>query len=193
LTGDYDKDSGQIARAQKGSRMNDVSDQSGLVLTLSEDQRLSPDTVTYFERLIATYTENIRASDFRSNILIVFIAISVGPLLAFRGEFPRYIPMQLLVVIPLCSIILLLISIYPRFRVIPGYPFFVSRFVSPDLFPLPADDDETVLAELRSRCVAFAKILYWKVFFFKIAIALCFIYLIALLALTFWSGIIALG
>jgi len=173
--------------------MNDVSDHSGLIGTLPEDQPLSEEAVAYFERLIATYTENIRASDFRSNILIVFIAISVSPLMAFRGEFPRYIPMQLLVVIPLCSIILLLISIYPRFRVIPGYPFYVSRSASPDLFPLPADDPETILAQLRSRCLAFVKILYWKVFFFKIAIALCFIYLAALLALTFWSGIMALG
>jgi hypothetical protein len=173
--------------------MNDTSDHGGLIRTREKDQSLSPETVDYFERLIATYTENIRASDFRSNILIVFIAISVSPIMAFRSEFPRYIPMQLLVVVPLCSIILLLISIYPRFLAIPGYPFLVSRSVSPDLFPLPVEDKETTLAQLRSRCVAFAKILYWKVFFFKIAITLGFIYLVALLALTVSSGLMALS
>ena len=154
---------------------------------------MSPETTSYFERLISTYTDNIRASDFRSNILIFFLSLSISTVTAFRAELPRHVPILILLIFPLCSIILLILSIYPRHFVVPGYPFYVSATIRPDAFPLPAEDDETTVAHLRNRCVVMAKILYWKMYYFRIAVVICLVYLTALLILAICGGVAALA
>jgi hypothetical protein len=108
----------------------------------------------YFEQLIATYTDNMRASDFKSNILIFFLSISISTVTAFCADLPTHIPILLLLAPPLCSIILLILSISPRFAVIPGYPFYVRRSMNPDVFVTPPEDEEGLLSLYRYRCAA---------------------------------------
>ena len=147
----------------------------------------------YFEQLIATYTDNMRASDVKSNILIFFLAISISTVTAFRAELPPYIPILLLLVPPGCSIFLLILSISPRFVVIPGYPFYVRRSMSPDDFVTPPEDEESLLSLYRHRCAAFGNILYWKVFLFRVAVAICLFYVAVLLVLALGGGLGALS
>ncbi len=47
----------------------------------------------------------------------------------------------------------------------------------------PPDDDKELLALFRNRCAALAKILYWKIVLFRIAMGACLIYLAILFAL----------
>jgi hypothetical protein len=154
----------------------------------SGGQAMSPDTVKYFESLLAVYTDNIIISDIKSNIILFFLAISIPTVAAFRAQLPFYMPLLLLLLLPLFSIILLVLAIYPRYVVTPGFPFFIKRSVEPDDFVTPPDDDKELLALFRTRCAALAKILYWKIFLFRIAMASCLIY-VAVLFLLAISGV----
>jgi hypothetical protein len=154
---------------------------------------MCPDLVKYFEDLLSVYTDNIRASDFKSNVLIFFLSISISTVAAFRPELPHYIPMLLLLLLPVCSIILLILSLAPRFIAIPGYPFYLRRSMSPDAFVAPPEDAEAFLALLRHRCASLANILYWKIVLFRIAIGICLFYLTALSALALGGGLRAIS
>jgi hypothetical protein len=158
-----------------------------------ESPPMSPDLSKYFEDLISVYTDNIRASDFKSNVLIFFLSISISTVAAFRPELPRYIPMLLLLLLPVCSIILLILSLAPRFIAIPGYPFYLRRSMSPEAFVTPPEDVEDFLALLRYRCASLANILYWKIILFRIAIGICLFYLAALVALALGGGLRAVA
>jgi len=144
---------------------------------------MSPDTIKYFEGLLAVYTDNIRISDIKSNIILFFLAISVPTVAAFRTQLPVFLPLFLLLLLPLFSIILLVLAIYPRYVVTPGFPFFIKRSVCPQDFVPPPDDETELLALFQRRCAALAKILYWKILFFRTAMAACLIYLAILFAL----------
>jgi hypothetical protein len=144
---------------------------------------MSPDTIKYFEGLLTIYTDNIRISDIKSNIILLFLAISIPTVSAFRLQLPVYMPLFLLLLLPLFSIILLVLAIYPRFVVTPGFPFFIKRSVVPEDFGVPPDDDKELLALFRVRCAALAKILYWRILLFRIAMGACLIYLAVLFAL----------
>jgi len=144
---------------------------------------MSAETVKYYEGLLAVYTDNIRISDIKSNIILFFLAISIPTVAAFRTQLPFYMPLFLLLLLPLFSIILLVLAIYPRFVATPGFPFFIKRSVRPDDFVAPPDDDKELLAVFRVRCAALAKILYWKILLFRIAMGACLIYLTVLFVL----------
>jgi hypothetical protein len=53
---------------------------------------MSPDTVKYFEGLLTVYTDNIRISDIKSNIILFFLAISIPTVAAFRAQLPTHVP-----------------------------------------------------------------------------------------------------
>ena len=145
---------------------------------------MSPETIKYFEGLLSIYTDNIRISDIKSNIILFFLTVSIPTVVAFRAQLPVYVPLLLLLLLPLFAIILLILAIYPRFVVTPGFPFFVKRSVRPEDFVTPPDDEEELLALFRNRCAALAKILYWKIVLFRIAMAACLIYLAILFLLS---------
>ena len=106
---------------------------------------MSPDTIKYFEGLLTIYTDNIRISDIKSNIILFFLAISIPTVAAFRAQLPPYMPLFLLLLLPLFSIILLVLAIYPRYVVTPGFPFYIKRSVRPDDFVTPPDDEQELL------------------------------------------------
>ncbi len=56
---------------------------------------MSPGTIKYFEGLLAVYTDNIRISDIKSNIILFFLSISIPTVVAFRAQLPVYMPLLL--------------------------------------------------------------------------------------------------
>jgi hypothetical protein len=111
------------------------------------------------------------------------LAFSIPTVAPFRAQLPSFIPLYLLLLLPLFSIIALVLAIYPRFVITPGFPFFIKRSVVPDDFKAPPENDEELLALFRIRCAALAKILYWKILLFRIAMASCLLYLAVLFLL----------
>ena len=93
----------------------------------------------------------------------------------------------------MCAIILLMLAIYPRFVVIPGFPFYVRRSMRHDDFVMPPEDGKDFLVLYRHRCAALANILYWKIFLFRIAMVLCLVYLVILAFLALFEGLSSLG
>ena len=154
---------------------------------------MPPETVRYYEGLIGTYTDNIRNADTKSNIIIIVVLFSISTVTAFRNQFPSFMPIYLLLLLPLCAIIVLMLAIYPRFVVIPGFPFYVRRSMQHDDFVTPPEDGKDLLVLYRHRCAALANILYWKIFLFRIAMVLCLIYLIILAFLALFEGLSSLG
>jgi len=152
-----------------------------------------PETVSYYESLIGTYTDNIRNADAKSNIIIIVILFSISTVAGFRAQFPPYVPIYLLLLLPLCAIIVLLLAIYPRFVVIPGFPFYVRRSMRHHDFVMPPEDGKERMVLFRHRCAALANILYWKIFLFRIAMVLCLVYLIILAFLALFEGLSSLG
>lgn len=154
---------------------------------------MPPETVRYYEGLIGTYTDNIRNADTKSNIIIIVILFSISTVTAFRTQFPSFMPIYLLLLLPLCAIILLILAIYPRFVVIPGFPFYVRRSMRHDDFVMPSEDGKDLQVLYRHRCVALANILYWKIFLFRIAMVLCLAYLVILVIFALFEGLASLG
>jgi len=159
----------------------------------SEAQRATADSselrIKYFEQLNAMYTDNIRAIDFKANILIFFLSISVGAVTSFRPDLPPFVPILLLLTVPIASIIILIWSIYPRTIRTKGSHFHVKKNVDADDFADAPRDEESFIRTLRDRCVVLAKILSRKMWLFKLSIGLCLIYHIMLLALAAVGGV----
>jgi hypothetical protein len=160
----------------------------------SETQKVATSSalrVKYFEQLNAMYTDNIRAIDFKCNILIFFLSISVGAVTSFRPDLPPFLPILLLLTVPIASIIILIWSIYPRTIKSSGSHFHVKKNVEAADFADPPEDEEAFIRQLRDRCVVLAKILSRKVSLFKLSIGLCLIYHVVLLALAAVGGVMA--
>jgi hypothetical protein len=158
----------------------------------SQTQRIAESSalkVKYFEQLNAMYTDNIRAIDFKCNILIFFLSISVGAVTSFRSDLPPFLPILLLLTVPIASIIILIWSIYPRTIKTSGSHFHVKKDVVAADFADAPEDEEAFILQLRDRCVVLAKILSRKVSLFKLSIALCLIYHVVLLALAAVGGV----
>ncbi len=144
---------------------------------------MTPETIKYFDSLTATYTDNIRSSDYRACTMLFLLTVSVPTIVTFRDEFPSYLPVFGLLILPLFGIIILILSIYPRFIVTPGFPFYYRRSISPADFVLPPDDESQLLALFRNRCAALATIFYWKMRYFRIALGISLSYLVLVLML----------
>ena len=145
---------------------------------------MTPETIKYFESLMAMYSDNNRSADSRASTVLFVIAVTIPTIVRFRDELPELIPMYILLTLPLCAIIVLILSIFPRFIAIDGFPFYFSRSVTPADFVLPPDDDSEILSLYRKRCAALATIFYWKMYYFRIALSISLVYLAILLVLT---------
>ena len=88
------------------------------------------DPAQAYRGLIAGYTDAIRASDFKANIAILFVAFMMGPVLGNYTHFPKYLPIPF-VMLPFLIVYLCLFAV-----LIPRYPkrgskhFIVSRNAS---------------------------------------------------------------
>ncbi len=69
-----------------------------------------------YRSLIAGYTDAIRASDFKANIAILFVAFMMGPVLGNYTRFPSYLPIPF-VMLPFLTVYLCLFAV-----LIPRYP-----------------------------------------------------------------------
>ena len=138
---------------------------------------MSPEVVTYYDNLISLYEDNLRISDAKTFTILFLLAFTMPAIIPFRPELPLYVPLTLLLFLPLSAILLLILSVFPCFIVTPGYPFFLRRSVAPDEFGGPPEDDRELLNYYRNPCASLAKILYLKVFYFRIAMGICLFYI----------------
>lgn len=121
-----------------------------------------------YRSLIAGYTDAIRASDFKANIAILFVAFMMGPVLGNYTRFPSYLPIPF-VMLPFLIVYLCLFAV-----LIPRYPrrgsknFLVSRTATAGDFANVAETEDE-LEQLKLRCAVLSELLWWKTLYIRIS------------------------
>jgi hypothetical protein len=132
---------------------------------------MTDNVADYFKGLAAQYTDNIRASDFKANIVLFFLSLTMGPIIFNRDKFPPFLTMPVVVAPFLVIFFCLFVALLPRFPQRGRRGFFISGKARPADFEYRPDADE--VAELRLRVAIFSDILYWKTQCLRLAFFLC--------------------
>ena len=148
---------------------------------------MTQDALKHFRALIDLYSEAIRATDVKSNIVIIFIASLIPPLVILRDRAMPTLPLPLVVSPLLFVIILLILSLYPRHPRIGGDTFLVSNNADKSDFKL-FDSIDIELDHIRTRCAALSQILYWKTFFLRAGLAICVVSVIIIWIILTYTG-----
>ena len=126
------------------------------------------DPAQAYRGLIAGYTDAIRASDFKANIAILFVAFMMGPVLGNYTHFPKYLPIPF-VMLPFLVVYLCLFAV-----LIPRYPkrgakhFIVSRSATLDDFANVVEAEDEI-EQLKLRCSVLSELLWWKTQYIRIS------------------------
>jgi hypothetical protein len=130
-----------------------------------------------YRSLIAGYTDAIRASDFKANIAILFVAFMMGPVLGNYTRFPSYLPIPI-VMLPFLIVYLCLFAV-----LIPRYPrrgsknFLVSRTATAGDFANVAETEDE-LEQLKLRCAVLSELLWWKTLYIRISFSVSMVSII---------------
>src|SRR5271165_7125377 len=103
------------------------------VLSWSVRRRMNKpagDPAQPYRTLIAVYTDNIRAADFKANIAILFVAFMMGPILYNYTKFPSYLPINFVLLPFLIVYLCLFMVLIPRYPRRGSKNFIVSRTAS---------------------------------------------------------------
>jgi hypothetical protein len=135
---------------------------------------MSQEAADHYRSLAASYTDTIRVTDFKSNIVIVFVAIMLSPVLGLRDKYPAFLPLPVVLFPFFIVFFCLLIALYPRYPRIGRSTFVVSGASSPDHFVFSFTEEEDIL-NLQFLCATLSRILYWKTLFLQLSLSICMI------------------
>ena len=144
------------------------------------------DPAQAYRSLIAGYTDAIRASDAKANIAILMVAFAMGPVLAHYTQFPKYLPIPL-VLLPFLIVYLCLFAV-----LIPRYPkrgaknFVVSRTAAPSDF-MNVVEAEDELEQLKLRCSVLSELLWWKTLYIKIGFVVAMVSIVSAIFLLIYT------
>jgi hypothetical protein len=125
----------------------------------------------HYKGLAAQYTDAIRASDFKANIVLFFLSLTMGPIIFNRDKFPPFLTMPVLIAPFLVIFFCLFVALLPRYPRRGRRGFYISGRATPADFAYRPSADEA--AELRLRVAIFSDILYWKTACLRVAFFLC--------------------
>ena len=150
-------------------------------MTPSQSRGLSEMTdsnVEHYRGLAAAYTDAIRASDFKANIVMFFLSLVLGPIIFNRDKFPHFLTTPLVVMPFLAAFFCLFVALLPRYPRRGRANFFIDRRASPADFAYRGPS-ESPAEELRLRVAIFSDILYWKTICLRIAFFVCIVSVLA--------------
>lgn len=139
----------------------------------------APDPSQPYHSLIAVYTDAIRASDFKANIAILFVAFMMGPILGNYTRFPEYLPIGIVLLPFLIVYLCLFLVLIPRYPKRGGKNFPVSRTAKAKDFAAVIESEDEI-EQLKLRCAVLSELLWWKTFYINIG----FIVAMACIAVT---------
>ena len=67
-----------------------LGNEGGSNLKMAEN---TPDPPLHFANLVGAYADTIRTSDFKANLVVLFVAIMMGPIVAYRDHYPFFLPL----------------------------------------------------------------------------------------------------
>jgi len=145
------------------------------------------DYAEYYRGLSAGYTDAIRASDFKANIVMFFLSIVMGPAIGSRDKYPHFLTLPVLTSPFLVVFLLLFVAILPRYPRRGGSRLVVSRIALPRDFQFVDDTGREVL-EPQMRCAILSHILFWKTRCLQISFTVCLLSVVATTALIVYYG-----
>jgi hypothetical protein len=126
----------------------------------------------HYKGLAASYTDAIRASDFKANIVMFFLSLTMGPVIFNHDKFPPFLSMPVLIAPFLVMFFCLFVALLPRYPKRGRSSFFISGKATPaDFLYRGPGDNET--RDLRLRVAILSDILYWKTLCLRVAFFLC--------------------
>lgn len=126
----------------------------------------------HYKGLAAAYTDAIRASDFKANIVMFFLSLTMGPIIFNRDKFPAFLTMPVLIAPFLVVFFCLFVALLPRYPRRGRSSFFISGKATPADFAYRGiNPDEN--RELQLRVAILSDILYWKTLCLRVAFFLC--------------------
>lgn len=146
----------------------------------------APDPAAHFGNLIGAYTEAIRVSDFKANLAVLFVAIMMGPIVAYRDKYPHFLSLPLVLAPFLIAFFCLLICVYPRYPRRGRSNFLVVPNPKKSDFVFVENNDDD-LEQLKVRCSILSGILYWKTLCLTISFGICLITIVVIFALLSYS------
>jgi hypothetical protein len=126
----------------------------------------------YYQGLSASYTDAIRASDFKANIVLFFLSIVLGPVIGARDKLPGFLPLPIVLVPFLLAFVCLFIALLPRYPKRGRSNFPVLRTATAGDFKFIADLDHEI-TQLRLRCAILSHILFWKTLCLRTSFFIC--------------------
>ena len=142
-----------------------------------------------YRSLIAAYTDSIRASDFKANIAILFVAFMMGPILGNYTRFPTYLPIPFVLLPFLIVYLCLFLVLIPRYPKRGSKNFLVSRTATAADFENVAESEDEI-EQLKLRCAVLSELLWWKTLYINIGFIVsmvCVVLTVALLIYV-WSS-----
>ena len=133
--------------------------------------KAASDPAQPYRSLIAGYTDSIRASDFKANIAILFVAFMMGPILGNYTRFPSYLPIPLVLLPFLIVYVCLFMVLIPRYPKRGSKNFLVSRTATAADFENVAEAEDEI-EQLKLRCAVLSELLWWKTLYVNIGFIL---------------------
>ncbi len=135
-----------------------------------------------YRSLIAGYTDNIRAADFKANIAILFVAFMMGPILGNYTRFPSYLPIPFVLAPFLIVYLCLFMVLVPRYPRRGSKNFIVSRTATAADF---SNFTETVdeIEQLKLTCAVLSELLWWKWFYIRISFVVSMVSIVVTICL----------
>jgi len=128
--------------------------------------------VDHYKGLAAAYTDAIRASDFKANIVMFFLSLTMGPGLYNRDHFPPFLTLPVFLAPFLVMFFCLFVALVPRFPKRGRSQFFISPRARPADFAYKGPNPNEA-EELQLRVAILSDILYWKTLCLNVAFFLC--------------------
>jgi len=148
---------------------------------------MAVDFADYYRGLSAGYTDAIRASDFKANIVMFFLSIVMGPIIGSRDKHPCFLTLPVLISPFLVVFLCLFVAILPRCPRRGGSKLAVSRTALPRDFQFVDDTGREVL-ELQLRCAILSHIFFWKTRCLQISFTVCLCSVLAATVLIIYYG-----
>ena len=126
----------------------------------------------HYKGLAASYTDAIRASDFKANIVMFFLSLTMGPIIFNRDKFPAFLSMPVLVAPFLVMFFALFVALLPRYPKRGRSSFYISGKATPADFQYRGPNPNEV-QELQLRVAILSDILYWKTMCLRVAFFIC--------------------
>jgi hypothetical protein len=133
---------------------------------------MAQEQADYYQGLSAAYTDAIRASDFKANIVIFFLSIVSGSVIGARDKLPAFLPLPVVLSPFLIVFFCLFVALLPRYPRRGRANFLVSRTATAADFRFVESLDHDV-TQLRLRCAILSHILFWKTLCLRASFFIC--------------------